>query len=438
MSVADQGIATSQATTTKSPQSHGQWITPRSIVRVGIAVVLLHIFQEVFLGTSSIGSLVANTLQILAALLAATTCFAAIRKASGFMRSFWLLIGLSFLVWTIADLGWMYYESYLHISPPRNSIFHFMVDGRPILLTIALLLDPTEESPWYFFDVASVLDTVQLFIVFLLIYLGWYHVPSLHGSLTLSMVRSDEIEIGEACAVIVLAIVQALRARTAGLRKIYLEFLICFAPLSAGVCITDYLELRSSREILTGTWLDLWWTIPFLMTAFWAAQWTQPEVLFVSPQTQQPFFNTLFENTVYALGPLVVLLQVTQLGPEWRKISFTLLGVSILSFGARLALSKFRESRALLRIRQATDALIESEDRYRDLVEHSEDLVCTHDLWGNLLSVNPTPARVLGYEVAELLHMPMRDLLAPEFRENSTHICSELVRSDPIRVCFVF
>ena len=62
-------------------------------------------------------------------------------------------------------------------------------------------------------------------------------------------------------------------------------------------------------------------------------------------------------------------------------------------------------------------ALRESEDRYRDLVEHSEDLVCTHDLEGRLLSVNPTPARILGYEVGELMETPMRDLVAPECRE---------------------
>ena len=55
-------------------------------------------------------------------------------------------------------------------------------------------------------------------------------------------------------------------------------------------------------------------------------------------------------------------------------------------------------------------------DVYRDLVEHSQDLLCTHDLEGNLLSVNPAPARILGYEVEELLKIPMRELLAPEFR----------------------
>jgi formate hydrogenlyase transcriptional activator len=66
---------------------------------------------------------------------------------------------------------------------------------------------------------------------------------------------------------------------------------------------------------------------------------------------------------------------------------------------------------------KAEDALRYSEDRYRDLVEHSEDLLCTHDLEGNLLSVNPAPARILGYSVEELLKIPMRDLIVPEGRE---------------------
>ena len=66
--------------------------------------------------------------------------------------------------------------------------------------------------------------------------------------------------------------------------------------------------------------------------------------------------------------------------------------------------------------KQAEVALKESEGRYRDLVEHSQDLMCTHDLKGMLLSVNPAVARALGYESGELLQMSIPDLLAPRDR----------------------
>src|SRR5579862_8008312 len=73
-------------------------------------------------------------------------------------------------------------------------------------------------------------------------------------------------------------------------------------------------------------------------------------------------------------------------------------------------------SRDITERRIAEESLLVSEDRCRDLVEHSEDLVCTHDLKGNLLSVNPAPARLLGYEVEEFLKIPMRELIVQEYR----------------------
>ncbi|MCU1303760.1 MAG: Sigma-54 dependent transcriptional regulator (Modular protein) [Candidatus Sulfotelmatobacter sp.] len=61
-------------------------------------------------------------------------------------------------------------------------------------------------------------------------------------------------------------------------------------------------------------------------------------------------------------------------------------------------------------------AFHDNEDWYQDLVEHSHDLLCVHDLEGRLLSMNPAPARLLGYSVEEILQIPMQELVAPEFR----------------------
>lgn len=66
---------------------------------------------------------------------------------------------------------------------------------------------------------------------------------------------------------------------------------------------------------------------------------------------------------------------------------------------------------------QVEEELRVSEDRYRDLVEHSEDLICTHDLEGHILPGNKAPARILGYEPNELLEKNIRDLLVPSVQD---------------------
>jgi PAS domain S-box-containing protein len=65
----------------------------------------------------------------------------------------------------------------------------------------------------------------------------------------------------------------------------------------------------------------------------------------------------------------------------------------------------------------AEHALLESEDRYRDLVDNSHELMCTHDLEGRILSVNPWAARVLGYKQEALIGLHIRDGLMPEYRD---------------------
>ncbi len=65
----------------------------------------------------------------------------------------------------------------------------------------------------------------------------------------------------------------------------------------------------------------------------------------------------------------------------------------------------------------AEQALRDSEDRYRDLVDNSHELMCTHDLEGRIVSVNPWAARVLGYSPGALVGLNIRDALSPEYRD---------------------
>ena len=73
--------------------------------------------------------------------------------------------------------------------------------------------------------------------------------------------------------------------------------------------------------------------------------------------------------------------------------------------------------------------LEEDEDWYHDLFEHSQDLLCVHDLEGRFLAVNPLPARLLGYSVEEVLRTPMRDFIDPQFRDQFDAYLREIERT---------
>jgi diguanylate cyclase (GGDEF)-like protein/PAS domain S-box-containing protein len=63
------------------------------------------------------------------------------------------------------------------------------------------------------------------------------------------------------------------------------------------------------------------------------------------------------------------------------------------------------------------DALRETEERYRDLVEQASDLVFTLDLAGRFTSVNRAAERLLGYTRAEALQQSLVTLAAPGSRD---------------------
>jgi PAS domain S-box-containing protein len=106
---------------------------------------------------------------------------------------------------------------------------------------------------------------------------------------------------------------------------------------------------------------------------------------------------------------------------EWRhkKRDGTVITVDVtasrVNFGGREA--EFVLVQDVTERKKAETALRISEDRYRDLVDNSHELICTHDLEGRVLTVNPWAARVLGYPRESLIGINIRDGLLPEYRK---------------------
>jgi PAS domain S-box-containing protein len=79
--------------------------------------------------------------------------------------------------------------------------------------------------------------------------------------------------------------------------------------------------------------------------------------------------------------------------------------------------------------KRALEDLRESESRYRDLVENSEDLLGTHHLDGRIISINQAPCRRLGYTVDELLQMKIQDLVVPKYRQYYVPFVQQLLEN---------
>ena len=65
-------------------------------------------------------------------------------------------------------------------------------------------------------------------------------------------------------------------------------------------------------------------------------------------------------------------------------------------------------------LKDAQDTLARSEKQYRDLMHYAQALICTYDLAGNLLSVNPALATLLGHPAESIVGQPMTTYLLAE------------------------
>ncbi|MNI00358.1 Sporulation kinase E [compost metagenome] len=70
---------------------------------------------------------------------------------------------------------------------------------------------------------------------------------------------------------------------------------------------------------------------------------------------------------------------------------------------------------------RAENRLEESEQRYKSLYENNPDAICSFDLTGRFISVNPATERITGYPPEELLHHSILHMLLPEDREHWNH-----------------
>src|SRR3984893_5707080 len=212
----------------------------RKVCVLALVIVALHIAAVLTLGSSLAGSLAGNLLEITACGVAVAAAFSASRPAAGLSQRFWVLVGCGLAVWGVANVGWMYYEIALRMEPPTGSVVRFLFGIQSIFFALAVFLNQDKDSSTL--DTESVLDFTQIAIVFFFIFLGFYYIPSHHLDARSAYIREVWMESGEDVALVLLALVQAMRARSAQIRRLYQGFAMYLLGYAVCAGVADHLQ----------------------------------------------------------------------------------------------------------------------------------------------------------------------------------------------------
>ncbi|HKJ31353.1 MAG TPA: response regulator, partial [Balneolales bacterium] len=99
-----------------------------------------------------------------------------------------------------------------------------------------------------------------------------------------------------------------------------------------------------------------------------------------------------------------------------------------------------RSIRYAIERKKAQAALLESENRYRDLLENATDMILNIDINGSFLYVNNRWRNTLNYSEEELRGMTIRDVIYPGYKEQFDKAFEKLisgVKIDLLETAFV-
>ncbi|HET9801759.1 MAG TPA: PAS domain S-box protein, partial [Candidatus Acidoferrum sp.] len=355
----------------------------RRAIFASLAIVALQAAVMLLLGPSKWGSFLGNSLQAVAAGLAGAMALFAAKRGRGLSRSIWILVGCGWAAWALSNAGWMFQELALGSVPAPLSLVRFLFDMQGALFAMALFLDEERDSSRL--DVAALLDFLQITIVYFLIYLVVYYVPLLSMTPREAMLRQRELMLFQDGGLLILSIVRAGIARSNESRALYLRLSAFLAAYTVLAQLAEYAQYL--RERPAGTILDFAWTLPFLGGAIWAGGWKPSGESVTARLRAKSIGGMLFWNAMFALGPLIVLFMSTQLGPGWKPVRLTVLGISILCYGTRMALNERRQARN-----------VELVNRQMEAMESSVDGMAIVDGQGVYVYVNSEYARMCGLE----------------------------------------
>ncbi|KAF0158522.1 MAG: Diguanylate cyclase/phosphodiesterase with pas/pac sensor(S) [Syntrophaceae bacterium] len=133
-------------------------------------------------------------------------------------------------------------------------------------------------------------------------------------------------------------------------------------------------------------------------------------------ETAKKLYQPYYE--LYRTGKSIETLEVESFRKDGIKVIYET-SVSLIRDSEGKPIGFRGVSRDITDRKQATEALLESEKRYRALVENASDLVFRLDAAGHFTFVNPVARRIVGYGEKELIGKHYATLIRSDMREEA-------------------
>jgi diguanylate cyclase (GGDEF)-like protein/PAS domain S-box-containing protein len=351
------------------------------------------------LGTGRAGLGLAESVLVLANLLALACAWLVFRRAQGTIAMFWFLFAVVLVVWLVPTV-FQAYDTLFRRTTLSDSTYRLLycLYGAPILMM--LFLPDTYRRARVRSEIF--LDLFQIAIVVGLIYSTFFFLPAQRMLPADALLHNISISNAQSLLLLIAALVRLQFARVPSTRSLLLRLVLLLLVCAVATFIGYWIDLH--HYVSAAAWFNLGWAIPYVAAALLALTWAP------SPETQSAPEPTNFLSFLGTNLVLVVMLScVALLMDRWKQahgetLANLAIAASLVAFTLRLALTQFHQQQEITQREAAQYELRQSEERVRLLLDSTAEAIYGLDMGGKCTFCNPACAHMLGYDSPADLH----------------------------------
>jgi len=378
------------------------------LIALALLVAALLSLDLIAVRNSAARLLFSNSLDFFIVLLAALASFHAARRSQGYARQLWTLLSIALSIEALAQAITTYYQSYVpgYSQMPVPSDILFFVWAAPVFMMFL----PAADEKSLGWDWLRILDFAQIALVALTAYLYFFYSPSRWLSNSSDLPRQLLILYISRDALISLGFYfRSRRSASAGLRSFSLGLSVVFSL--AVLSDADYL-LTLQTALSSASWADFVFLLPYLGVISVAVTWPRRGRDSLTEPVSR--FGDLAVTHGFPIAiPLLVLFLGRNLARDQFTVAWLAISATFLCSAVRLILTNRKQ-------RRVSDALRESEERFRSFVENLHVGIVSSSPVGEILFANPAALNLFEFRIEQVTGKTLLGLNIEPLREDGS------------------